>query len=76
MIGRLLTCKQASELVSQGLDRKLGAGQRFLLGMHLRICRNCERFGRQMEFLRRAVARLPADADDPAGSRGERGQGS
>ena len=61
MIGRLLSCKRAAELVSHGLDRKLGIGERLLLGLHLRICRNCERFNRQMELLRRALKRLPEE---------------
>lgn len=58
MIG-MMSCRQASELVSQGLDRKLGAGQRFALGLHLGICRSCARFNRQLELLRRALQRLP-----------------
>ena len=57
----MMSCKQASELVSQGLDRKLGIGERLLLGLHLRICRNCERFDRQIELLRRAFKRLPEE---------------
>ena len=66
----MLSCKQASELVSQGLDRNLGAGERFLLGLHLRICRNCERFNRQMGLLRRALQRLPEE--DPGSGTGGR----
>jgi hypothetical protein len=68
----MMSCKQASELVSQGLDRKLGIGERFLLGLHLRICRNCERFNRQMGMLRRALQRLPEE-ETASGTGGQKG---
>ena len=58
------SCREASELVSQGLDRELGPGERFALGLHLRICKGCERFNRQMQILRRALGRLPEEGSD------------
>ena len=61
----MMSCREASELVSRGLDRKLGAGERFALGLHLRICRNCARFNRQLELLRRALQRLPDENTGP-----------
>ena len=53
-----LTCKEATRLVSQGLDRKLGPWDRLRLRFHLAICDACTAFNRQMEFLRRAIQRL------------------
>ncbi|MND02760.1 hypothetical protein D3C83_222540 [compost metagenome] len=52
------SCKEVSHLVSQGLDRELGLGERLRLRAHLAICNGCRNFKRQMEFLRRAVRKL------------------
>jgi hypothetical protein len=54
----MLSCKEASRLVSQGLDRKLGFGERIALRVHLAICDGCTNFKSQVAFLRRAVKRL------------------
>ena len=54
----MLTCKEVSRLVSQGLDRRLGFGQRVRLRVHLAICESCTNFSKQVAFLRQAVARL------------------
>jgi len=56
------SCKEVSHLVSQGLDRRLGFGERVRLRVHLAICDGCANFKRQMDFLRKAMQRL-ADAD-------------
>jgi hypothetical protein len=61
----MLSCKQAAEVVSQGLDRKLGVGERLLLRLHLLVCANCERFERQMGLLRCALQRLPEEGPRP-----------
>ena len=53
-----LTCKEATRLVSQGMDRRLGVGERVRLRLHLAICDACTQFTRQMAFLRKAMARL------------------
>ena len=55
---KLLSCKDVSRLVSQGLDRRLGFGERIAVRVHLLICEGCSNFTRQVKFLRRAVARL------------------
>jgi hypothetical protein len=51
----MLSCKQASRLVSQGLDRRLGFADRLRLRLHLAICDGCTHFKQQMDFLRKAV---------------------
>ena len=63
---RLPTCKEASRIVSQGLDRRLGFGERIAVRVHLAVCSGCRAFERQMEFLRTAVRRLP-EADGSVG---------
>jgi hypothetical protein len=52
---KLLTCKEATRLASQGLDRRLGPVERFSLRLHLVICDGCSRAAQQFAFLRRAV---------------------
>jgi hypothetical protein len=54
----MLTCKEVSRLASQGLDRRLGIGERFKLRLHLAICDGCRNFRKQIEFLRQAATRL------------------
>ena len=58
----MLTCKQVSRLVSQGLDRELGFADRVRLRVHLAICDGCTNFSKQMDFLRRAVRELGSKA--------------
>ncbi|MDH5210563.1 MAG: zf-HC2 domain-containing protein [Betaproteobacteria bacterium] len=55
---RLLTCKETTRLVSQGLDRELAFGERVALRLHLAICVGCRRAGSQMRYLRGAVRKL------------------
>ena len=54
----MLTCKEVSRLVSQGLDRRLGFIERLRLRVHLAICDGCANFKKQVEFLRKAVKQL------------------
>jgi hypothetical protein len=54
----ILTCKEATRLVSQGLDRRLGFAERLGLRLHLLICDGCTHFSKQVAFLRKAMARL------------------
>ena len=53
-----LTCKEASRLVSQGLDRQLGWYDRLRLHLHLKICDACTNFSRNLRLLRAAIRRL------------------
>ena len=48
----MLSCKQASQLVSQSLERPLNRQERFALRMHLWICKYCRRFSQQIQALR------------------------
>lgn len=54
----MLSCKQAAQLASQSLDRRLGWFERVALRLHLAICDGCTNFSRQAAFLRRAMKRL------------------
>jgi len=54
----MLSCKEATQLVSQGLDRRLGFAERVALRLHLLICNGCTEFRKQTAFLRQAMKRL------------------
>jgi hypothetical protein len=54
----MLSCRETTRLMSQGLDRDLGFAERLALRVHLAYCLGCRRAGRQMRFLRRAVRGL------------------
>lgn len=55
----MLNCRRATELMSQRLDRKPGLAERMRLTLHLMTCGGCRNFGKQMQFLRESVRRLP-----------------
>jgi hypothetical protein len=54
----MISCKQATQLVSTGLDQKLSLSQRISLKLHLFICHYCRTYVRHLNFLRRATGRL------------------
>ena len=54
-MGRLISCKDASHLISQMQDVDLPFGQRLRVRVHLLFCEACTRFERQMRFLRRVM---------------------
>jgi hypothetical protein len=57
------TCKEVSLLLSQAQERPLGRGERWGVMLHLLVCKGCNNFRAQLEFLR-AVVRRYRDADD------------
>ncbi len=59
----MLTCKEASQLISQSCDRRLTVGERIGLRVHVFVCKACSRFQRQMKLLHRAARRY-AEMDD------------
>lgn len=56
----MISCRRATELLSQEMDRRLGWRERLALYLHLRICAGCRRAQAQFGFLRRALSRHPA----------------
>lgn len=54
----MLSCKQASQLISQSLDRKLSLRERIGVRLHLLICDVCTRFGKQLKLMRLYVQRM------------------
>ncbi len=54
----MLTCRDASRLSSEALDRRLTLRERLSLGLHLAMCALCRRYAEQVGFMRRAISRL------------------
>lgn len=54
----MLTCKQASLLMSQEQDRRLSLRERIGLRLHVMICDACSNYRRQVAFLRQACRRF------------------
>ena len=54
----VISCKEASRLLSQAEDRRLGWLERAKLRAHLALCDFCTRFEEQLRFMREAMRRL------------------
>ena len=61
-----ISCREASRLISEGMDRRLSAPERIRLRLHVGICDACTRFTSQVAFLRRALKAYPGP-DEPGG---------
>ncbi|MBD5770766.1 zf-HC2 domain-containing protein [Marinomonas colpomeniae] len=48
----MMNCKEATQLLSEKLDRPLGTKEKVALGFHTTICVSCRNFAHQMEELR------------------------
>lgn len=59
----MLTCAEATRLLSDALDRPLPLGRRLGLRLHLLVCRWCDRYGRQLRFIRDALRRRAEPPD-------------
>jgi hypothetical protein len=53
----MVSCKEATRLLSQQQDRALSYGERAKLRLHLAVCAACTRFARQLAFMREALSR-------------------
>lgn len=58
-----LTCKEASRLISNGLDTRLTLAQRTSLRLHLALCDACNKVKMQFEFMRRALSAYSRSED-------------
>jgi hypothetical protein len=61
----MLNCRDATRLISDGLDRPLALAERGRLGVHLLLCAPCCRFRRAAHWLRQALPQAPADGPLP-----------
>jgi hypothetical protein len=54
----MLSCKEATALMSQEQDRRLSLTERIGLRLHVLICAGCNNYRRQMHVLRAACRRF------------------
>ncbi|REG83737.1 zf-HC2 domain-containing protein [Marinomonas pollencensis] len=60
----MMNCQQATQLLSEKLDRPLDTKEKISLGVHTTLCPPCRRFAQQMEELRSISKRYTKDPDD------------
>ena len=58
------SCKDVTRLVSEGLDRELGFGERVALRVHFLMCKGCRNFEQQMTMLRKVLRDLSRAEDE------------
>ena len=61
------SCADITRLLSQGMDRPLPWHVRFKIRVHFLICDLCQRYGRQIRFLREAMRKYPERLDNSGG---------
>jgi len=52
----MLSCNQAARLISESLDRRLTAGERLRLKLHLAMCKLCLSYSRALHRVRDILA--------------------
>ena len=57
-------CREVTELVLGGEDRRLGLVERLAVRFHMQICAACPNFERQVALMRKALPRWRAYRDD------------
>lgn len=60
----MMSCKEATRLMSDEMDRDLPAGERFSLRLHTLICVGCRNYRQQLSFLRLACRQEAPPADE------------
>lgn len=74
----MMNCREATQLISESLDRELPFRQRTALRWHVFMCKFCARYRRQLRFLREVMRRYSEEVDEerlfpdltlPAGAR-------
>lgn len=59
-----LNCEQATRMMSESQERRLGTTERTVLRMHTWICSGCRNFGGQLGFIRQAMKGFAVHADE------------
>lgn len=60
----MISCREATRMMSEGQERALGAGERLRLRLHLGLCAACRNFDAQLAVLREAMRRFVRGEDD------------
>lgn len=67
----MLSCKDATRLISQSMDASLPVTKRIGVRIHLLICIYCTRYEKQLRLIRETLRRLSAAEDHPERPAGE-----
>jgi len=59
----MMTCRQATQLASEEMDRTLAGSERFALKLHTLLCVGCRHYRQQLSFIRQACRRENAGAE-------------
>lgn len=62
----MMKCREATQKMSEELERPLTLGEQSSVSVHVAMCRPCRNFRQQAAFLResmRAYARTPEDGE-------------
>ncbi len=59
-----LSCRDVTQLVSEGLDRELPPAEQARLRAHFAICRGCRSVRERLQFLRRAMQSFASRESD------------
>ena len=57
----MLTCKNATKLISKSQERPLALKERISLRFHLLICSGCKNYDKQMKFIRQACDHISSN---------------
>jgi len=60
----MLTCKQASQIISKSLDNPLSLLERVTLKFHLFICNACTRFNQHLRLIKKAIERIKIETEN------------
>lgn len=60
----MFNCRKVTQMVSESLDRKLPLHKRLGLWMHMRMCRFCSRFKKQLYLLTKIMPQLSHHLSD------------
>ncbi len=60
---KMITCEEASRLISESMDHNLPFWEKLNLKTHLMLCKVCPTYMRQLHLLRRLVNEWAANAN-------------
>jgi len=63
-----LTCREATRLAANAIDRPLTFRERVKLSMHGLLCSYCRNYARQVRYLRKWVRRMSEPGVSPLGT--------
>jgi len=66
----MISCREASRLISEKLDRKLSLNERVMLKMHVTMCSVCKHVQYQLEALRKVISSKAQSQETTSSSEG------